>query len=108
VERERRLARAGGPAEMNRKTGTQVAERAVTQIVYGRRLHTICLFVFRADGLPWPTRGLERMGNAQAHATVSRGFNVLLWQAGGLGYALVSDLDGRELRVLGTRLASGS
>ena len=83
-------------------------DRKAAVFVYGRRLHTICLFVFRADGLPWPTRGLERMGNAQAHATVSRGFNVLLWQAGGLGYALVSDLDGRELRVLGTRLASGS
>ena len=83
-------------------------DRKAAVFVYGRRLHTICLFVFRADGLPWPARGLERLGSVQAHATVSRGFNVVLWQAGGLGYALVSDLDARELRELGGRLAGGS
>ncbi len=83
-------------------------DRKAAVFVYGRRLHTIALFVFRADGLPWSTRGLEAMGNARVSATVSRGFNVLLWRAGDLGYALVSDLDARELRELGARLAAGT
>ena len=83
-------------------------DRKAAVFVYGRRLHTIALFVFRADGLPWPARGLEAMGSAHAFVSVSRGFNVLLWRAGELGYALVSDVDARELRELGARLASGT
>ena len=80
-------------------------DRKAAVFVYGRRLHTISLFVFRAEGLPWPTRGLEPMGKAQAYVTMARGFNVILWRAGELGYALVSDLDAPELLQLGTRLA---
>jgi len=83
-------------------------DRKAAIFVYSRRLHTISLFVFRAEGLPWPTRGLEPMGNARALLTVSRGFNVVLWRAGDMGYALVSDLDARELLGLGAKLASGS
>jgi anti-sigma factor RsiW len=82
-------------------------DRKAAIFVYGRRLHTISLFVFRADGLPWPTRGVEPMGKAQAYVTVARGFNVILWRAGELGYALVSDLDAPELLQLGARLAPG-
>jgi hypothetical protein len=33
-----------------------------------------------------------------------RGFNVLLWRGGDLGYALVSDLNPGELRTLARRL----
>ena len=83
-------------------------DRKAATFVYSRRLHTISLFVFRAEGLPWPTRGLEPMGNAQAYVTVARGFNVVLWRAGELGYALVSDLDAPELLRLGSKLAGGS
>ena len=83
-------------------------DRKAAVFVYGRRLHTIALFVFRADGLPWPSRGLEAMGSARASASVSRGFNILLWRAGELGYALVSDVDARELRDLGAKLAGGA
>ncbi|MFI5341539.1 MAG: hypothetical protein ACHQ7N_17090, partial [Candidatus Methylomirabilales bacterium] len=83
-------------------------DRKAAVFVYGRRLHTISLFVFRADGLPWPTRGLEPMGKAQAYTTTARGFNVILWRAGELGYALASDLDSRELFELGIKLSSGS
>ena len=36
--------------------------------------------------------------------TNARGFNVRLWQAGGLGYALVSDVDGADLAQLAARL----
>jgi anti-sigma factor RsiW len=83
-------------------------DRKAAVFVYGRRLHTIALFIFRAEGLAWPTRGLEAMGNARVYASTSRGFNVLLWRAGDLGCALVSDLDARELRELGARLARGA
>jgi anti-sigma factor RsiW len=82
-------------------------DRKAAVFVYGRRLHNIALLVFRAEGLPWPTQGLEPMGSARASATVSRGFNVLLWRAGELGYALVSDVDAQELHRLGTKLAAG-
>jgi anti-sigma factor RsiW len=83
-------------------------DRKAAVFVYGRRLHTIALFVFRADGLPWPTQGLQAMGTARASVTVDRGFNVLLWRAGDLGYALVSDLDAGELRELGARFTRGT
>ncbi|HSB71468.1 MAG TPA: zf-HC2 domain-containing protein [Candidatus Methylomirabilis sp.] len=83
-------------------------DRKAAVFVYGRRLHTISLFVFRAEGLPWPTRGLEPLGGSRAYATVSRGFNVILWRSGELGYALVSDLDAQELRGLGARLSGGA
>ncbi len=83
-------------------------DRKAAVFVYGRRLHTISLFVFRAEGLPWPARGLEPMGKVRAYTTASRGFNVVLWRAEELGYALVSDLDARELRELGGKLSGGS
>ena len=66
-------------------------------LVYGRRLHTITLLVFRPEGLSWPDGG-------GPVATRQRGFNVRLWRAHGLGYALVSDLDAAELASLATRL----
>lgn len=81
--------------------------RKAATFVYSRRLHTISLFVFRAEGLPWPARGLQSLGKVQAFVTTARGFNVVLWQAGGMGYALVSDLDARELLDLGKKLAGG-
>ncbi len=82
-------------------------DRKAAVFVYGRRLHTISLFVFRAEGLPWPTRGLAPMGKVQAYKTGARGFNVILWRAGELGYALVSDLGSQELFELGMRLSGG-
>lgn len=75
--------------------------------VYGRRLHTITLLVFRADHLAWPTRGLERLGPVRAWRGAERGFNVILWRAGDLGYALTSDLDATELATLPPRITAG-
>jgi anti-sigma factor RsiW len=34
----------------------------------------------------------------------SRGFSVLLWQDAGLGYALVSDVNRRDLETLAARI----
>jgi anti-sigma factor RsiW len=82
-------------------------DRKAAVFVFHRRLHAISLLVFRAAGLPWPTRGLERIGNADAYTTLARGFNVILWRHGELGYALTSDLDRHELTQLAAKLAAG-
>src|SRR5438874_748339 len=82
-------------------------DRKAAVFVYKRGLHPVSLFVFRAEGLPWPARGLTPIGGAAGYTSVSRGFNVILWRAGDLGYALVSDVDARELGRLAAKLARG-
>jgi anti-sigma factor RsiW len=79
-------------------------DRKAAVFVYARRLHPISLLVFRAEGLTWPARHLTRIGPVDAYATAERGFTVILWRRGELGYALVSDVDARELRQLATRM----
>ena len=80
-------------------------DRKAATLVYGRRLHTVSVFVFRADGLPWPHGGLEKLGRIEVKRTASRGFNVLLWRDGELGFAVVSDVDPRDLSLLVSKLA---
>ena len=79
-------------------------DRKAAAFVYGLRLHTVTLFVFRPDGLPWPTTGWERAGGREVYRSGARGFTVVLWRAHGLGYALVSDADPREVLELASRL----
>jgi anti-sigma factor RsiW len=89
-----------GDAEFPLRGGTTeyFLDRRAGAAVYGRRLHTITLLVVgRIDDLAWPAPGRPLTTN-------TRGFNVRLWQAGGLGYALVSDVDGAELARLAARL----
>ena len=69
-------------------------DRKAAVFVYARRLHPITLLVARAEGLAWPSR----------ETTVERGFTVIMWRSGELGYALVSDVDARELEQLATRI----
>jgi anti-sigma factor RsiW len=83
-------------------------DRKAAVFVFNRRLHVVTLFVFPADGFAWPVRGLTPMGDTQAYATTARGFHVILWRDGELGYALVSDVEQAELTRLGVKLASGS
>jgi len=83
-------------------------DRKAAVFVYKTRLHTISLFVFRSDGFSWPTRGLKPMGEVHVSSEVVRGFNVLIWRADELGYALVSDLNSTELFQLGLKLNSSS
>jgi anti-sigma factor RsiW len=84
-------------------------DRRAAIFVYQRRLHVVSLLVFRADGLAWPGGGLTpAAARPAAHAASSRGFNVLLWRAGELGYALVSDVDATELRQLAVRLGGAA
>jgi anti-sigma factor RsiW len=83
-------------------------DRKAAVFVFNRRLHEISLLVFRADGLPWSPTGLQSVGATRVYGTTSRGFNVILWREGELGYALVSDVDAPELRQLAAKLAGGA
>ena len=91
-----------GDADFPLRGGTveRFLDRQAAVFVYARRLHTISLFVFRADGLA----GLDRAPAAEApEMRTVRGFHLALWRGGELGYALVSDADSEELRGFLTR-----
>jgi anti-sigma factor (TIGR02949 family) len=79
-------------------------DRKAAVLVFKRRLHTITLLVFPADGLPWAGAGQQRLGRLTVTEEASRGFSVLLWRDGGLGYALVSDVSAPDLELLASRL----
>jgi len=68
----------------------------------------ISLFVCRAGGLPWPSKGLQPLGRVRAYTEMARGINAILWRDGDLGYALVSDVDSAELRALALKLAGNT
>lgn len=51
----------------------------------------------RADGLALPPRATRR---------TERGFNVVLWRGGALGYALVSDVERADLAALASKLGA--
>jgi len=99
--------RFAGDAEFPLRGGAvgYFVDRKAAALVYGRRLHSISLFVFKADGLPWPSAPLEPAGRAHVYRTAARGFNVLLWRDGELGYALVSDVSAGDLMLLASKLA---
>jgi anti-sigma factor RsiW len=82
-------------------------DRKAAAFVYGLRLHTVTLFVFRPDDLPWPTSGWQRAGDRDVYRANARGYTVVLWRAHGLGYALVSDADAREVLELAAKFGSG-
>ena len=75
-------------------------DRKAAVLVYAHRLHPISLFVFRAGGLRWPAK------DGSALTTQERGFNVVMWRQSSLGYALVSDVDRRQLASLAAKLQS--
>ena len=83
-------------------------DRKAAVFVYRRRLHLIPLFVFRGDGLHWPSKGLKSLGRVQAYSETARGINTILWRDGDLGYALVSDVDSSELHALALKLAGNT
>jgi anti-sigma factor RsiW len=81
-------------------------DRKAATFVFKHRLHTISLFVFRAESLSFPLRSDSVVAALPATSTSSRGFNVLLWRAGDLGYALVSDVEPAALARLAAKVAS--
>jgi anti-sigma factor RsiW len=79
-----------------------VRDRKAAVFQFRRRLHAISLLVFPAQGMPWPASAGGPVALA-GHAVVeraARGFSVLLWRDGDLGYALVSDVARAELEAL--------
>jgi len=79
-------------------------DRKAAVFVFHRRLHTITLLVLPAAGLGWPEKDLTRVGRLSVAEASSRGFSVLLWREGDLGYALVSDVNVRDLETLAGRI----
>jgi anti-sigma factor RsiW len=60
----------------------------------------------RPGKIPWPSGG-ARLGSVEVRETSMRGCNVVLWRAGDLGHAVVSDVNAKELNEVASRLASG-
>jgi anti-sigma factor RsiW len=81
-------------------------DRKAATFVFKRRLHLITLFEFRAQDLPWPAFAARPVGTSRGVLETSRGFHVLLWSDGDLGYALVSDVAESDLQALGDRIAA--
>jgi anti-sigma factor RsiW len=79
-------------------------DRKAATFVFKRRLHVITLFVFPSEGLHWPVLGSRSIGTARGSLETLRGFQVLLWRQGDLGYALVSDINEGELVALGAKI----
>jgi len=79
-------------------------DRKAAAFQFKRRLHPITLLVFRAEGLSWPATSLESIGPMRATLQTRRGFHVLLWRRDDLGYALISDVDDRDLVELATKI----
>src|SRR5262249_49312291 len=80
-------------------------DRKAAAFQFKRRLHPITLLVFRADGLSWPAVA-GTVGPMRASLQTQRGFHVLLWRRDDLGYALISDLDERELSTLAEKISA--
>ena len=71
---------------------------------FRHRLHAITLLVFSSAGLPWPTGDVTALGRLSVVEAASRGFSVLLWRDGELGYALVSDVNRADLEALAPKI----
>src|SRR3989449_1864523 len=95
----------GGDVEFPLKGGAVgwFVDRKAAVLVYQRRLHPISLFVFRADGLPWPARGGGRIGGVGAFPPTARGVTGRLLRTGDLGYGLMADLDPQELATFASK-----
>jgi len=82
-------------------------DRKTAEFLFKHRLHSITLLVFMPDGLSWPAGPGKRLGRLDVDEEIARGFSVLLWRDQGLGYALVSDVNLRDLEQLATQINGG-
>jgi anti-sigma factor RsiW len=81
-----------------------VLDRKAAVMSYALRRHRVTLLAFPAAGLAWPDPN-RSAGGVPAAAIPRRGFEVVLWRAGDLAYALVSDVSPKELEGLAGQLA---
>jgi len=80
-------------------------DRKAAILVFKRRLHTVTLLVFAAQGLRWPFLSHPFSASSGFSHETSRGFHVVLWRRQDLGYALVSDTNDADLMALAGRIA---
>ncbi|HEY2901596.1 MAG TPA: hypothetical protein VGL59_13525 [Polyangia bacterium] len=78
--------------------------RKAAVFLFKRRLHAITLLVFVPQGLTWPAGARPPGGRFDIAETTTRGFTVLLWRDGELGYALVSDVNRQDLTTLALKI----
>jgi anti-sigma factor RsiW len=78
--------------------------RKAAVFLFRHRLHAITLLVFEPQGLVWPPASRLAGSRLDVAETSTRGFTVLLWRDGGLGYALVSDVNRQDLATLAGRI----
>ncbi len=76
-------------------------DREAAVMLYALRRHAVTLLAFPAAGLAMPA-GHRRV------AVSLRGFHVVLWRSGEIGYALVSDADPAELSKAAEAMAAGT
>jgi anti-sigma factor RsiW len=81
-----------------------VLDRKAAVMSYALRRHRVTLLAFPAAGLAWPAPN-RSPGSVPAYSASRRGFDVVLWRAGDLGYALVSDVSAQDLEKLAAELA---
>lgn len=78
--------------------------RKAASFVFKRRLHTISLFVFRNDGLEWPSADAQQVTGQRVQVSTLDGYHLVYWEADGLGHVLVSDVSRGELLNLANKL----
>ncbi|HUK65830.1 MAG TPA: hypothetical protein VLV17_03325 [Anaeromyxobacteraceae bacterium] len=76
-------------------------DRKAAVVEYHLGRHAVTLLAFRGDGLPDLPENEPALSSA-------RGFAVARWRAGGVGYALVSDIASQDLRKLADLFAAES
>jgi anti-sigma factor RsiW len=81
-----------------------VRDRRAAVFTFRHKLHLISLVIFPADNLPWPQERPTKIGPLDVVEEDRRGFSVLFWRSGGLGYALVSDVNRADLELLAQRI----
>ena len=81
-----------------------VIDRKAAVMSYALRRHRVTLLAFPDSGLTWPAPN-RSAGGVPAHSMSRSGFGMVLWRAGDLAYALVSDVSTQDLEKLAAELA---
>ncbi len=72
-------------------------ERRVAYIAFDRKGHKLSLFIFDVNNLKLPEGRIIKEGEKEIYVDKYKGFNVLFWKEGNVGYSMVSDLGGDEM-----------
>ncbi len=72
-------------------------ERRVAYIAFERGGHKLSLFIFDINNLKLPEGRVIKEGDKEIFIEIFKGFNVLFWREGNMGYSMVSDIGGDEM-----------